>query len=349
MTVNNMKPTYSLQDICTSYSWLGHQPHYTELNAYHKDFRQGKENYSSNYKYKAFTKIAYVKNEKEVKIFVEKYHDDHMCCYSLNPRQQMHRNGKGYPRAAVESEITISQNLFIDLDCIEKTHLDEKIASLELLLPQFDEYFLSNGAKHPPVTAYTGQGYHLLFAFPSVTIKKHPDIRNRIKHYQDQFRQEFEKTFSDTGIKVDSIHDQKRMVKIYGTSKRGVDRLSKFFGGQRVDDKSLRKYLLDIKLPDIKDMTIESKVNQELPVQFRGLLEKDVRLKGLWEGVGKSDCYDTSSAGYDFSLVRYCLQLGIDRISDLSTILSLRPDGVSSASGGGKKYIQNTIANAIKR
>lgn len=344
-----MKPTYSLQDICNSHLYLGHQPHYTELNAYHKDFKQGKEHYEWNYQKRAFTKIAYVKNEQGVKNFVQKYHNDHLCCYSLNPRQKVFQNAKGYPRAALESEIAISQNFFIDLDFIEKKHLDEKIASLELLFPQFDEYFLHSGAQLPPVKAYTGQGYHLLFAMPKIKIKNHPDIRNRIKSYQDQFRHEFSKTFGDVGIKVDSIHDLKRMVKIYGATKPQVGRLSKFYGGERHEDAALRKHLLEMKL---KEPTLESKVVEsinDLPQLFNALLERDHRLQVLWRGQGKSESSDTSRSGFDFSLVKYLLRTGmVTDINDLSAILSKRPNGAVQGSGKGESYLRNTIANAIK-
>jgi len=251
-------------------------------------------------------------------------------------------------RVALESDIAISQNLFIDLDFADKKYLDEKIASLETILPQFDEYFLNKGAHHPPVKAYTGQGYHLLFSIPRIKIKDHPDIRNRIKMYQDQFREEFSKTFGDIGIKVDSIHDLKRMVKIYGTTKKDVGRLSKFYGGQRHEDAGLRKHLLAMKLsePTLENKVVES--IKELPQLFKALLERDKRLQELWSGKGKSECSDTSRSGFDFSIVKYLLKTGmVTDINDLSAILTHRPNGAVKGSGKGESYVKHTIANAI--
>jgi hypothetical protein len=52
--------------------------------------------------------------------------------------------------------------------------------------------------------------------------------------------------------------------------------------------------------------------------------------------------------GYDFSLVKECMQKGITDVVVLATFLKLRPEGAVQKSGKGDSYMRLTIANAIK-
>ncbi len=341
-----MAALYNLNDVKKGYLWLGHEQ-YTELNAFHKDFKQGNENFKWNKEHGTFTKVDFARNYADVERFVKKYFKDHQLVMGENPRPQKFTNERGFPRSAKESEIEFSTNMLFDIDVVEKKHVQEKLADLEMNLIQFKEYFNDLGLLSP-ITACTGQGYHLLFPFPAIRVSEYKDIAHRIKAFQQQFRNEFSKTLNENGVRLDSTYDLVRKIRIYGTAKPKVGYIADFFGEKRIEDPNAREYLLNIDLPKAESAPLDEIVKRELPLPFVSLMERDARLRGYWLGTGKSDNQSTSASRCDFSLVRYCLQLGIDSVSDLTTILKLRPDGVAGGSGGGKNYVQNTIGNAIK-
>ncbi|MCK4670759.1 MAG: hypothetical protein KAT43_06160 [Nanoarchaeota archaeon] len=77
------------------------------------------------------------------------------------------------------------------------------------------------------------------------------------------------------------------------------------------------------------------------------LLETNHNLRALWEGRGKTNG-DLSKTGYEFSLVRKLLRLGVTDVKDLAAILANRPGGSVIERGKGSQYITATIAGAIK-
>ena len=81
--------------------------------------QEGRENVEWNRKHNAFPRISYARYEQDVIVFVRRYAGSSLVCYSLNPRPQVFRNNKGFPRSARENEIEVSQNLLFDLDFAE--------------------------------------------------------------------------------------------------------------------------------------------------------------------------------------------------------------------------------------
>ena len=350
MTVNEMKPTYSKSDCLSSYRWLDHKGcTETEMGAFHPAFKPGKEYFEENLNNKALPQIGYVNNEQAYMKFIKRFAGTHTVCNSLNSRPSLFKNKNNYPRAAYEKEIAIVQNVLLaDIDFIEKKYLDEKMASLELLFPLFDEYFLDQGFNYSPVKASTGQGCHLLAAISPIQVNEHPDIAMRTKLIQDNFRKECSKDLDKLGAKVDPLYDNRRVVKTYGTFKPTVKRMSHFYGDTREEDDGLRKLLIEATLPEAHHDNIDQKVNEELPKLFVSLMERDSFIKGLYEGHNKNSTHDTSNSGYDFSLVRKLISLGYCNLDDLYHILSVRPKGAVKQSGKGDQYIRHTLANAIK-
>ncbi len=338
---------YDLKDVKASFAWLGHAPHFTELSAFHKDYLPGKQHYESNFKNRAFPKIEYAKTAKQVERFVKKNYKDHLLCFGLNPRTQVFVNNRNFPRSAKESEIELVKNVLFDFDFKEKKYLEEKLAELEINFMQFDEYFFDNGLKEKPVRAFTGQGYHLLFATNNINVKEHPDIKMRIKAFQENFKNEFNDVLDGVGAIVDSTYSLSQKIKIYGTAKPSVNKaVSCFFGGERIEDSGLRDYLLNMKLPEIKETSLDEKITGELPKLFVSLLERDQNLKNLWMGEGKNNG-DSTRSGYDFSLTQYLLKLGFSDLDQLKQILIHRPNGAVQH-GKGDQYVKLTLANAIK-
>lgn len=263
---------------------------------------------------------------------------------SLNPVLAVLKNEKGWPRAAKESDIAVSQNMVLDADFIDKQNYAERLEALETNIQSFNEYWNDLGIK-TPVRAFTGRGYHYLFPYAPISVKEHPDISQRIKKVHDQFRQEFFKVLEHLGAKADYTQDLRRVIRIYGTSKPSVGIMSCFFGDERKEDNDgIRNYLLNLNITENYADTLDTKIKQPLPQLFRSMMNRDDKLRDLWHGVNKQEG-DTSKTGYDHSLITKLLHLGFDNLGDLSTILAERPNGAVKGSGKGDQYIWHTLAN----
>ena len=342
----------SIDDICTSYRWLGHSPQqYTELLALHPDYRPGREHLAWNREHQAFPRIAYARSEPEVLRFVRRYHGERMVCFGLNPRDDAFRNEQGYVRSAREDEISVSHSALFDFDIQQGRVTKAHVAALERFLDFADDYFLDRGLT-APTRGFSGRGYHLLFAYPAVSVAEYPDIADRLRCFAGSFAAAFEDELSLLSTKLDATtYDLRRVVRIYGTAKPRVGITSRFYGGERVEDAALRKYLLGLNLPGRKSAsgrhgTVLS-IGRELPASFTRLLEQDAQLRALWVGVGKPDTKDASRSGYDYSLAGHLFSVGYRNVDELATVLALRPNGAFQQSGKDEFYIRRTLASLL--
>jgi hypothetical protein len=169
-----------------------------------------------------------------------------------------------------------------------------------------------------------------------------------LKSFCDDFREAYQHELSDLETKLDSTQDLRRMVRIYGTAKPAIGIVSRFYGRERVEDEGLRAYLLEMKLSEPSPNPV-LQVAGELPRWFLELVEADSRVKDLWSGTGKTDGFDNSRSGYDYSLTLRLLRLGYRNLDELATIMVLRPEGSVQKSGKGEGYVRRTIANALMR
>jgi len=341
-----MSDKFLLEDVAKSYKWLGHKG-FTELNAFHPKYKPGRDNFEWNKEHKTFPCIAYANNERDVINFVKRYSQTYMVCYSINPRFSAFTNQRGYPRAAHEEEIEISQNLLLDFDFYSNKPLDEQINDFKLLLKKAYQYFKDLGTSLPS-TAFTGRGYHLLFPYPAIKVDECLDIAYRLRAFCDQFRQAHREDLERLKVRLDPTQDLRRMLKIYGTAKPEIGVVSRFYGGERVDDEALRAYLLKMNI----ERAYQSSVlvaGKELPLWFHKLIGDDEKIRALWNGQGKPDGLDKSKSGYDFSLVKTLMRKGYKNLDNLATILWHRPLGGVTHEGKGEDYIARTIAKALLR
>ena len=293
-------------------------------------------------------RVGYVRGAAALLRFVDRFAGDRMVCCSLNPRPEVFRNAAGYVRSAREGEVLLSQNLLLDLDFADKSAGRRELDGLEGLFARADEYFVDAGLR-PPVRAVTGGGYHLLCAYPPVRVAEVGDIGVRLRVFRDRFAGEFRRDLGALELQLDRTQDLRRMVRVYGTAKPNVGLLSKFYGGERVEDEGLRDYLLGLTVPErmVGCAAAGGLVGRELPAWFSPLLEGDVGLRRLWLGQGKPEGLDVSSSGYDHTLVKRLLQLGYTDVAELATILARRPDGSVRKRGRDDGYIRRTIAAAL--
>ena len=339
---------YSREDIIKSFNWLGHAGYgYTELNAFHPKYRPGREHFENNKQHGYLPKIWYVKSEKQLMGFVQRYHKEHTLCYGINPRPRIFQNKK-YVRSSKDSDIKIVMNLYLDFDFENSTVSETNLFRLEELLDDV-EFFLENEKIRRPVRAFTGKGYHTVFALPPTSVEEYPAIGKRLRKFRDTIDYEFADVMKSEGIKLDSTMDLRRVAKIYGTKKPSPNaRLSKFYGMERIEDFVLKEYLLSLDITETVRGGILLPIPDSMPEKFSTLLEHDTRIQKLWNNEGKIETADVSRTGYDFSLARECIKRGITDINDLVSILALRPEGAYQKSGKGDKYLRLTIANAIK-
>lgn len=344
----------SIDDVCASYRWLGHaRDQYTELVALHPEYRPGRENLDWNKAGNRFPRVAYARFETEVLRFVRQYHGERMVCFGLNPRPEAFANQHGYPRSAREDEIRVSQGALFDFDIKQDRVTRAHVAALERFLDFADDYFLDRGLS-APARGFSGRGYHLLFAYPAVSVAEYPDMADRLRLFAGEFAAAFEDELSLLSTKLDATtYDLRRVVRVYGTAKPRVGITSRFDGGERVEDRALRDYLLGLALPDLdRSASCDGamlNISQSLPASFSALLERDEEARALWVGEGKPDTADVSRSGYDFSLACHLFSLGYRNVDELATVLALRPGGAFQQSGKGEFYLRRTIANALMK
>lgn len=344
----------SIDDICTSYRWLGHAPgEHTELLALHADYRPGREHREWNRAHSAYPRVAYAQSEHDVLGFVRRYHAERMVCFGLNPRPDAFRNEQGYARSAFEHEIAVSQSALFDYDIKDRRITKAQVQALERFLDFSDDYFQDLGL-NVPVRGYSGRGFHQLFAYPAIQVAGCPDIALRLRCFAAGFAAAFEDELTMLNAVLDpTTYDLRRVVRIYGTAKPRVGIVSRFSGGERIEDAALARYLRELTLPKPSAMQYGDKVvlniADTLPASFTALLAENGRLKALWQGEGKAENADTSCSGYDFSLACHLLSAGYRNVDELATVLALRPDGCFQQSGKGEFYIRRTIANALMK
>lgn len=293
----------------------------------------------------AFTAVRYVRNGRQLLDLVERFHGTHMVCYGINPRPGIKRYPSGHPRAHRDSEIELVRNFFLDFDLRAGADV-ESPASLELFLEEVTGRVEDMGFL-PPVKAFTGNGFHLLFAIPAVRVEKCRDMKERIRAFREGVLRGLGGELASMGARVDSTDGLSRVAKIYGTAKPGA-RLSRFYwDGKRADDRGLRAHLVGMALEPAAGGWRIGIHGMELPAGFSRLLERDERIRNLWLGRGK-ETGDTTRSGYDYSLLRECLARGITDVRELAAILALRPGGSVRDGPKGEQYIRVTIAKGVR-
>ena len=154
--------TFDTESVVNSYRWFRHGDAWTEINAFHPQYRPGRQHREYNRKNRTFPVVQYVKNEKQLLNVVSRLHGSHLVCYGINPRHSIKTYPSGHPRAHRDAEIGVVKNFYFDFDLNDSAQRED-IASLELFLEEVigkvERFGLSS-----PIKAFTGNGFHLLFA-----------------------------------------------------------------------------------------------------------------------------------------------------------------------------------------
>jgi len=342
-----------LEDIFAMRDLLGHKAH-SEFGALHPDYRSGKEHNEWNKAHRAMPVTLYTRSDHGLAGLVQAFHKDRMTVIGLNERPKVYRNENGAQRSAKEHEIDFCANVLVDLDFEEKKPSTKKVKDAKPILEEICTYYQDLGLVRPK-QAFSGAGYHLLSAIPRVSTERYSDLSSRIKKFTDDLRSDITADLGRHEMKLDNVHDLRRMLKIYGTAKPKLGAVSYMMDLPfREEDPVFIEHLLSLVVPETRFEKIGNgirplpvlNINEQLPSWFEVLLGSDTRVRSLWSGRGKANG-DLSPSGYDYSLVHALIRRGHKDVDDLATILASRPDGSFQTRNKGEDYIRRTIANAL--
>ena len=335
-------PGYFREDVHQFYRCLGHRSDaFTEFRAIDLT---GKKH----------PIVRYVRDAEKLELLVDKTHRDYMPCVGINERAAVQRNDREYPIASKERDIKVSQHVLLDFDSVATNHSELLQSERDLYFQnEFADYCRDLGFLPASMLASSGNGNHAYFSYRPISAADHHDMSTRLKRWMAEVANDQKDELDRLELKLDtSTADLCRVAKIEGTGKPGGP-VSRLIYANRQEDEALRDYLLsmpmEVREEHFKPMygATTLVVYDQVPPIFGSLLQRDKRLRDLWEGRGKSKNMDTSGSGYDLSLVRRAMILGIQDISMLATILAHRPNGSVKNNGKGEEYLRRTIAKAL--
>jgi hypothetical protein len=337
--------SYSSADLRRGFAWLGHAGLYTELVALHPECRR--DDPSWNREHQSWPEVFYITQAAELEYTVRRYAGKRLLCYGINPRPRVLTKPNGNPRSATEDDVTMSLSTLLDIDAHDDI-TPARLTELRVFLDRADAYWRDLGVARP-VRAATGRGSHLLFAYPKILVGEHPDIRDRLVAFRESFVRAHKEQLDRLEVRVDSVQDLRRMVRVYGTCRPDVGIVSRFYGNRRREDAAFREYLLGLDVrAAVSSRPTAIAVGEQYPDWFTTLLGADAILRGLWEGTGKN-LGDQTESGYDFSIIARLARLGYRDASELATILALRPSGRERRLQKGPSYLTHTVSNALAR
>ena len=284
------------------------------------------------------------------------------------------RSGDFAPQSgssAKKQDIAAVTALVIDIDPIrpqglEKQATTEAELSAAIAEAQYQRDLIAKRGCVPPLLAMSGNGCQLWFFIPRYelpdsgwyAIRKNPKtgegvlthtFESRLKAFEDEVRSSLSKEGKEK-VKVDSIYDLPRIIKVIGTMSVKGDaskysdrphRVSKWLDTPiRQEDPKLLSYLLNL---PVQAKTLNLTENQKLPQIFLEALASDSNLRRLWENPPKHG--DTSARDWAIGLA--CLKHGIHEPQMLFDILSQKPHGKYQRDGY-VPYLHMTVSNLIE-
>jgi hypothetical protein len=266
---------------------------------------------------------------------------------------------------AKDDDIEWLTSIVVDLDPVRPKDTASTDAELALAVERAEAaaaWIESKGFSRP-VRIMSGNGCHLWFAVPPHEI--HEDNRGDLTRRLRAFESRLRERFSDDAVKVDSIYNLSRVIKVVGTpSVKGEDlperphRLSCGIDPlERREDGKLLQAILSMPAEEreteaLDEQSAPSAAHDGLDPWVHALISSSDRLAALFEGRGKTAVtpdgkrVDTTSSGYDFSIIHTLVKRGVTDPDQLATVLWHRPDGAARAKG--QEYIARTVRRAIE-
>jgi hypothetical protein len=146
-------------------------------------------------------------------------------CIEFNNKRNVYvgiRDRKKDIKNAAKREDIVGLNLtVIDIDPLrEKNYPSSEIELKNAihLSQKIKDYFIQNGFKSP-YTAVTGNGASIFFVFPYTQIDDDNrfEIEDGLYFFENFIREKFKKDFNELNLRIDSIYDLPRIVRVIGT------------------------------------------------------------------------------------------------------------------------------------
>ncbi len=262
---------------------------------------------------------------------------------------------------AQDRDIQWVSTLVIDIDPVRQKNTASTRAELERAERRgraVSDWIVARGF-HAPVCNMSGNGIQLWFSVPPypVTPENFDSFTYRLKHFEARIRDRF----SGEGVKIDSIYNLSRIIKIIGTrsvkgdsSKERPHRTSHCFGEfVRHEDHRLLRAILSVPVKLIEQKPARLTGSNLNDVWLSVLVQVDTRLRELFHGTGKTGLdankrpMDRSSSGYDYSFILELTRCGIKDPAVLAEKLAQRAGG--HATRKGQSYIARTVSKALER
>ncbi|MBI1927012.1 hypothetical protein HYR99_22565, partial [Candidatus Poribacteria bacterium] len=272
--------------------------------------------------------------------------------------------------SAKKQDIAAVTALVIDIDPIRPQGLEKQATTEEELnaaiaQAQYQRDLLTKRGFVPSLLAMSGNGCQLWLFIPRYElpdsgwypIRKDPKTGSEILTHTFEarlktFEEEVRRSLSAEGkgkVKVDSIYDLPRIIKVIGTTSVKGDatqypdrphRVSRWLDEPvRREDAGLLAYLLNL---PIQSETLNLTENQKLPQVFLDALASDPKLRKLWENPPPHG--DTSARDWAIGLA--CLSHGIHDPQMLFDILSQKPHGKYQRDGY-LPYLHTTVSKLL--
>ena len=308
-------------------------------------------------------------------------------CRSVNGRANLYVGIQPRPRAfldrarnklckgvkgAMDTDIPWITALAMDVDPVRPGDTPSTEAELQQAIDRGAEIaeWLTKRRYQTPILHMSGNGCQLWCAIPPYPVLKvaQTAITERLRAFEGRIRDKF----SDKTVRIDSIYNLSRIIKVIGTksikgtpSEDRPHRISCHLSGwKRVEDPQLLRSILAMDVSPGSPRAATSMVPRDAseivstpPGKTRNLdawlyclVMTDFRMRQYFAGTGKTPTapggasIDTTSSGYDFSLCTELIRFGVADPRRLARVLLHRPTG--SASQKGSQYITRTIEQA---
>lgn len=266
------------------YDLLGHNKQ-TEIRAIElsKDFKTSKV--KGHY---------FVSSEEEFVSKVQELNGKYNLYAGLNERTDKGTEAK---------EVFSVKRIFVDIDCINKPATPEDLKEAEKvtneIISKIEE---KTGLRTTKI--YSGNGYQLIYCIPEIEITE--ANREEVQAQVQQFLKDLIKKYSNDKVKLDNVGDLPRIIRITGTTNIKGGKTSEFIEVCKEENSKLKDYILSLK-PQTSLSNIQV---GELETSLKDILEKDERVKKLFEGDIKGF---VSRSEAEQSIVCHLIGLGFDK------------------------------------
>jgi len=294
-------------------------------------------------------RTCHVTTQEQYLCVVRERGQNRLCAVSLHPRVGQGTTGK---------DVSEVGTLFLDIEPDNPKGAiatrEQKDTCVAFARNSLVEWFEKRGFAIPEI-ADSGNGVHVFSPIPSVSISDEPRYPDKVRAFTALLRKDLQPQLAGAGLKVDSVHDLPRRVKITGTKKpiEGAHESRFLSDGVRHEDAKLRDYIIGLVpyVPEKKSAILKSLPSgaldaKNIPLRFEHLLRDHPRLKAAYEGT-LGDLADNTRSGHDLSLVSQLIRLGVVNETALAAIVYSTPHRKAAEHDRPGDYIARTLMTAM--